>query len=291
MEDDQQESTVIKDILNFTIFIKNFIEFPIFKVKHRNMIENLKPCIYDPIKNRDCPIFRLDYIINEAEKDIHERKLMLLYGGVIRVRLDWDCNFDRSVKLCKPMYSFARLDTQFREETFSIGFNFRFASHWKYNEKHLRSLTKAFGLRFIISVSGKAGKFDFITLTLNTGSLVGIFGLATFICDYILLNLTKNAHLYREQVVQRVTLQEERRNNALQSMKKLEDNLKKIHENMATIWENSPTYDSQMTPSFRLCASIESISDEMDRKHSSVLASGNRLLRFQPSVGLTNIMK
>jgi hypothetical protein len=30
---------------------------------------------------------------------------------------------------------------------------FRFASHWKFQNRSYRTLTKAFGLRFIISVS------------------------------------------------------------------------------------------------------------------------------------------
>ena len=210
MEDDLRPPTVINEILNFTIFIKNFIEYPVFNIKHKNMVENLRPCIFHPNSSKDCPIFSLDYIINEAEHDDHERELMLRYGGVIRVKIDWDCNLDRHISSCKPHYSFARLDAPYRDETFSVGFNFRFAYHWKRDEKYVRALTKAYGLRLIISVSGKAGKFDFITLTLNTGSLVGIFGLATFVCDFILLHLTKKASIYRNFVFQRVRQEETR---------------------------------------------------------------------------------
>ena len=197
---------LIRDVLNFTIFIKNFIEFPAFSVKHKNMVDNLKPCIHHPVQHKDCPIFSIDYIINEAEKDQRERELMLRYGGVISVKLNWNCNLDRHLQFCKPVYSFARLDVPFRERPFSIGFNFRFASHWKADQIDHRTLTKAYGLRLIIAVSGKAGKFDFITLSLNTGSLVGIFGLATFLCDIILLHLSKEARLYRAHVFESVHL-------------------------------------------------------------------------------------
>ncbi|CAF2388560.1 unnamed protein product [Rotaria sp. Silwood2] len=207
-EDDLLSTMPVQETLNFTIFIKNFIEFPIFGVKHGNMVDNLrKPCTFHPKDNKDCPIFTIDYIMNEAEKNISERNLMLLHGGVIRIKLDWNCNLDRNIKLCKPKYSFARLDVPFYENPFSRGFNFRYASYWKYNEEHFRMLTKAYGLRFIISVSGKAGKFDFIQLTLNTGSLVGLFGLATFVCDIILLHLSKNARNYRDFVFEIVRLQ------------------------------------------------------------------------------------
>ena len=203
-ENDLVSPMLVKNVLNFTIFVKNFIEFPTFNVKHKNMIDNLKPCIYHPIEEKNCPIFTMKYIINEAEIDQDERDLMLRYGGVIRMKLDWDCNLDRNIKFCQPIYSFARLDVPFREKPFSVGYNFRHANRWKHNEIPYRTLTKVFGLRLIIAVSGKAGKFDFITLTLNTGSLVGIFGLATFLCDIVLLHLSKRASTYRSHVFESV---------------------------------------------------------------------------------------
>jgi hypothetical protein len=195
---------LIQEVLNFTMFIKNFIEFPTFDVKHKNMVANLKPCIFHETTNRDCPIYSIGYIMNEAEQNVSERNLMLRFGGVIRVKLDWDCNLDRSIKVCKPKYSFARLDVPFRDRPFSIGFNFRYASYWKHSDHNFRSLTKAYGLRLIVTVSGKAGKFDFITLTLNIGSVVGIFGLATFLCDIIVFHLSKRARVYRKFVFESI---------------------------------------------------------------------------------------
>ncbi|CAF4099713.1 unnamed protein product [Rotaria sp. Silwood2] len=209
----------VQGALDFTLFIKNFIEFPMFQVKHKNMVDELKlPCTFHPKDNKDCPIFTIDYIMSEAEKNITERNLMLRHGGVVRIKLDWDCNLDRKIKLCKPEYSFARLDVPFYEKPFSRGFNFRYATSWKYDDNYFRALTKAYGLRFIIAVSGKAGKFDFITLTLNIGSLVGIFGLATFVCDIILLHLSKQARAYRNHVFEIVHLRT-RLNSAIKDVK------------------------------------------------------------------------
>lgn len=195
---------LINEVLNFTIFVKNFVEFPAFDVKHKNMVDNLKPCVFHPKDQKDCPIFTINHIINEAEDDPSERAQMGRYGGVIRMKIDWDCNLDRHLRYCKPAYSFARLDVPFRERPFSVGYNFRYASQWKNNGTDLRTLTKAYGLRLIIAVSGKAGRFHFITLTLNTGSLVGIFGLATFLCDIILLHLSNRSQFYRSRVFQNV---------------------------------------------------------------------------------------
>lgn len=282
VEDDRQKPTVIQDIANFTIFLKNFIEFPTFNVKHKNMGDNLKSCVYDPLTNTECPIFRLGYILSEAEKNITERELMLLYGAVIRVKLDWDCNLDRNIKSCKPIYSFARLDTPFHEETFSIGFNFRFASHWKSKSAYRRSLRKAYGLRFIISVSGKAGKFDFITLTLNTGSLVGIFGLASFVCDYILLNLSKKAAVYREQVFQRFR-------SRPASMDQSVLQVKPRKTDVSTIFQNPSAIEREPTPFYQLPGSPQRAHNLATRSlPSSVLGQQNRLLGLQTNLGLTN---
>ncbi|CAF1601871.1 unnamed protein product, partial [Didymodactylos carnosus] len=204
VEDDGAVPNLVSDALNFTVFVKNFIEFPMFNVIRKNIVDNMKTCVYDPDKNKECPIFRLKDIIDTVETDLDEREQMLKTGAVIRIKLEWNCNFDYEAKRCKPKYSFGRLDARLKEEAFSFGFNFRFASHWKRSKRYYRTLTKAFGLRLIISVSGHASKFDFITLTLNIGSLIGVFGLATFICDIVMLNFCKQADLYRQCIFQRV---------------------------------------------------------------------------------------
>lgn len=244
------------------------------------MVENLKPCIFDPRTNPDCPIFRLNYILEQAEKNASERNLMLRLGAVIRVKIDWDCNLDRSIKSCKPIYSFARLDTPFKEESFSPGFNFRFASQWKRGNKYLRSLTKAYGLRLVISVSGKAGKFDFITLTLNTGSLVGIFGLATFFCDLILLNLTRKASVYRNYVIQRAHDDERRKNNSASS-------LKETRRRSSNVLKNPYADDVNLPRSFQ---TTESLVKSCEASPSATLMDPKRLLKYQNNVGLTNTL-
>jgi hypothetical protein len=55
-------------------------------------------------------------------------------------------------------------------------------------------------------VSGQAGRFDMITLSLNIGSLIGILGLATFICDIVALYVHRQSDVYRQQKFQDVDL-------------------------------------------------------------------------------------
>ncbi|CAF3587678.1 unnamed protein product [Rotaria socialis] len=209
VENDRDIPNPIRDALNFTIFVKNFIEFPRFKVIRKNIQQNasyLKKCNYDQANHKICPIFRVSTILDIVEPDPVEQMNMLKYGGVIRVKIDWKCNLDKLLEHCLPEYSFGRLDGPYKEETFSQGFNFRFASHWKHQGQSFRTLTKAFGLRFIISVSGHAGRFDVITLSLNIGSLIGILGLATFICDIVALYVHRQSDVYRQQKFQDVDL-------------------------------------------------------------------------------------
>ncbi|CAF0749307.1 unnamed protein product [Rotaria sordida] len=209
VENDRNIPEPIEDALNFTIFVKNFIEFPRFKVIRKNIrqgVSYLKKCNYDPINHKICPIFRVGTLLNLVEPDLTERIQMLKHGGVIRVKIEWKCNLDKSLDYCLPEYSFKRLDGPYKEEDFSKGFNFRFASHWKHHNRSFRTLTKAFGLRFIISVSGEAGRFDIITLSLNIGSLIGILGLATFVCDIVALYVHRQSDVYRQQKFQDVDL-------------------------------------------------------------------------------------
>ena len=81
-------------------------------------------------------------------------------------------------------------------------------------------------------MSGHAGKFDLITLTLNIGSLIGILGLATFICDIVALYVHRQSDVYRQQKFQDVDLnllQLETLNNLPLNM--MSDDAKEMHVN------------------------------------------------------------
>jgi hypothetical protein len=128
VENDGDIPSPIHDALNFTIFVKNFIEFPRFKVIRKNIQAHpkyLAKCNFDKVHHKICPIFRVATILNMVETDPDEQLKMLTLGGVIRVKIDWKCNLDKSLDLCVPEYSFGRLDAPYKEKSFSHGFNFR----------------------------------------------------------------------------------------------------------------------------------------------------------------------
>jgi cation transporter protein len=209
VENDLSIPDPMMDSLNFTIFVKNFVEFTRFHVARTNIFHDpniIDKCRYHPINDKYCPIFRVGDLLQFVEHNDTERHLMLTSGAVLRIKIDWNCNLDLGQDQCKPVYSFGRLDSRSSEERFSFGFNFRYASHWKVRTRQHRTLTKAFGLRIIVTVNGEAGRFDFLVLTLNIGSMIGVLGLATFICDIVALYFCKQGSIYRKQKFQTVNL-------------------------------------------------------------------------------------
>ena len=209
VENDFDMPEPMLDSLNFTIFVKNFIEFTRFNISRTNIFhspKSIQKCRYHPQGDKFCPIFRVGDLMKFVEPDDDERYKMLKYGAVVRIKIDWMCNLDLGQEQCKPEYSFGRLDSRSRDEQFSFGFNFRYASHWKVKTRSHRTLTKAFGLRLIVTVNGEAGRFDFLVLTLNIGSMIGVLGLATFICDIVALYFCKQGSIYRKQKFQTVNI-------------------------------------------------------------------------------------
>jgi P2X purinoceptor 4 len=207
VENDNIVPYPIMDSLNYTVFVKNFVEFTRFHISRKNILdttEYFRQCHYHPIHHKLCPIFRIGDILEIVETDTEERHKMLAHGAVVRIKIDWKCNLDLGEDECKPEYSFGRLDSRQRDENFSFGFNFRYASHWNMNNQSYRTLTKAFGLRLIVTVNGDAGRFDLLVLTLNIGSMIGVLGLATFICDIVALYFSKQGYIYRQQKFQSV---------------------------------------------------------------------------------------
>ena len=115
---------------------------------------------------------------------------LALEGGVISIDIKWDCNLDWDfTKFCLPKYDFVILD--------SSGWNFRYG---KYHEENRRTLIKAHGLKFLLNVSGTAGKFDVTQTVIILVTGLGLMGLANILCDFVLLNCS---HEFRKQVIEK----------------------------------------------------------------------------------------
>ncbi|VDP83077.1 unnamed protein product [Echinostoma caproni] len=133
---------------------------------------------------------------------------ILIYGGVIGIDIQWNCDLDWSPKYCNPTYSFSRLDDA--QAKIASGFNFRYANFYHINGTLHRDLIKAYGIRFVIHAHGRAGKFHIIPLTLNIGSGLALLGLAPTLCDIIALNLLPSRKLYHRAKFEIIAEEEEK---------------------------------------------------------------------------------
>ena len=98
-------------------------------------------------------------------------QLLFVYGDEISaVCLQFELDMDHG-------YSFRILDT--------FGWNFR---HAYYHEENRRTLIKAYGLKFLVVVDGRASKFDLKNTVIVLVTGLGLLGLSTMFCDFILLN-------------------------------------------------------------------------------------------------------
>ncbi|XP_068749679.1 P2X purinoceptor 4-like [Montipora capricornis] len=186
---------------NFTVLIKNTVSFPKFKESRRNIPQesSLKKCMYDPVEDPLCPIIKLGTIVKEAGEDY---KTLAYKGGVMAIIINWDCDFDPLTYTCQPNYSFVRLDDS--ESPIAPGYNFRFARFYEKDGMLYRSLFKAYGIRFVVMVYGQGGKFSIVPLLVNLGSGLALLGIATVLCDIVVLYVVKGKTYYRTQKYQYV---------------------------------------------------------------------------------------
>lgn len=187
---------------NYTLFIKNSVTFPIFEVTRSNLVEGINAsyignCLYNPEKSPLCPIFKLGDIVKLSGFSF---ETIAKVGGAIGIVVDWTCNFDFDVRHCKPKYNFHGLygnPTETDKARASVGYNFRYARHYFQDRVQKRTLLKVFGIRIDIIVQSLARRFDIIPTLTAIGSGVGIFGVATVVCDLVLLYLLPKRQFYK----------------------------------------------------------------------------------------------
>uniref|UniRef100_A0A8C6SZ45 P2X purinoceptor n=1 Tax=Neogobius melanostomus TaxID=47308 RepID=A0A8C6SZ45_9GOBI len=188
------------EVEDFTIFLKNSIRFPTFNYTKGNFLptitqQYIKTCNYDKVKNTYCPIFRVGDVVAYAGQNFTN---LANKGGVIGIKIGWMCDLDKSDDMCKPEYTFTRLDAMSQKNAVSPGYNFRFAKYYKMdNGTDYRTLIKAYAIRFDVLVNGNAGKFDMIPTLINMVAAFTSVGIGTVLCDIILLNFLKGAEQYK----------------------------------------------------------------------------------------------
>ncbi|XP_077015922.1 P2X purinoceptor 7 isoform X2 [Tamandua tetradactyla] len=182
---------------NFTVLIKNNIDFPGHNYTTRNILPGLNiTCTFHKTQDPQCPIFRLGDIFRETGDNFSD---VAIQGGIMGIEISWDCNLDSWSHHCRPKYSFRRLDDKTVNESLYPGYNFRYAKYYKEMNTEKRTLMKVFGIRFDILVFGTGGKFDIIQLVVYIGSTLSYFGLATVFIDFLINTYSSDccrSHIY-----------------------------------------------------------------------------------------------
>ena len=103
---------------------------------------------------------------------------LAMKGGVIGINVEWNCDLDWNFqKYCLPKYHFFLLDDS--------GWNFRYG---KFHQENRRTLTKAYGLKFILNASGWGGKFNLTNTIIILGNCYGVLCFVNMLYDFIALN-------------------------------------------------------------------------------------------------------
>ncbi|XP_003746828.2 P2X purinoceptor 4 [Galendromus occidentalis] len=189
---------LLSGVQNFTVLLKNYIEFPTFRLKLRNIADSqnrsyLQTCVYNPDTHPHCPKFRLGDIINATG---HTFNSIAAKGGVVHIVITWNCNFDRHIRYCVPRYDFSRIDDS--RAQLGRGWNFR---HSHYHNATQRTLFKAYGITFRVAVSARGGKLNLLPLAINIGSGLGLLAVAKVVCDFVVLYCHSNRELYKQHKV------------------------------------------------------------------------------------------
>jgi len=184
------------DLNNFTVYIKSVATFQKFKVTLRNIrTETNFSCIYDVKNNPHCPIFRIGNII-ESLIDVDEDAL-LRDGGLIEIEQKWKCNFDFKPEKCYPTWEFRNVKGG--DEKQAPGMNYRYIQKYRTSEgKDIRTLSKVYGIRFVITTTGQAGRFNIVNLFVAIGSGIGFMVIASIICDFVFLHFHQARKQYRQ---------------------------------------------------------------------------------------------
>ncbi|PAA81535.1 hypothetical protein BOX15_Mlig019017g3, partial [Macrostomum lignano] len=197
--------SVLTRARNFTVQLKNSVDFRAFDKKRRNILdwmtsEYLNTCLYDKAHPNltYCPVFRLGDILAYSGTTSEE---VYKIGGAFGIDISWQCNFDLPEEHCLPKYHFRELDIG--KGTDIEGFSVQYAYNYRSEGQDRRMLVHAYGIKIFVTVSGEGGRFDFYRLSMNLGSGLALFGLSSMLCDVILLRIAsqkQRASLQRARV-------------------------------------------------------------------------------------------
>lgn len=182
------------DVAEYTVYLKTLVTFIAFDINLRNVRDATDfTCRYDPKKDPACPILRIGDILSGLDTN---KEALFKNGGLVEIRQLWDCNFDYNHEKCFPEYSFNIL--QSGDDRNSPGINYRTAVNTRVDDKDYRTLSKIYGLRFVITISGTSGRFNIVNLVVAIGSGIGFMVISDIVCDSIFMYIHRQRKRYRD---------------------------------------------------------------------------------------------
>ena len=89
-----------------------------------------------------------------------------------------------------------------------LSYNFR-SIEYMHDKYGARQLTKHYGVRLLVMISGIGSKFDFAALFTAIGAGIGLLSVATLISDFIATNLLSNKAVYKSAKYKEVEVADE----------------------------------------------------------------------------------
>lgn len=184
----RSEGPLLRQTKDTILSIQNFITFPEFGVQRRTSDRADLDCLYDPIKDNQCPYFKLEDIVKYSYYNNKSYEEIATYAGAIfEIRIDWNCTLSFYYK-CDPEFSFWRRDHD----------NSDLLSFWEYEKLNptQRVLTYGWRIKFQIVVTGFAKQFDLFVLLRNIFAYGSAIGLVMTIFVWFVIFYTKESNLY-----------------------------------------------------------------------------------------------
>ncbi|VDN97879.1 unnamed protein product [Rodentolepis nana] len=206
---DQNKVPPLFEVLNFTVHIRNSIEFPFYKVKRSNKLDWMNEtyyysCLYNANDKYDryCPRFVIADILQKSGANVWH---ILLNGGIIDINIKWNCDLNKALEECVPEYSFRYLgaepadyenDIVQMEEKYIL----EYGNYFTLASQQRRIFHKTNGIQFLITVTGKGSKFSLLEFSMKIGSCLALFGTATLLCNLILVHISRDRQRYKQTI-------------------------------------------------------------------------------------------
>jgi hypothetical protein len=154
----------------------------------------------------------------------------------------WDCDFDKPEEDCNAHNTFVRLDDP--RSRLSSGFNFR-SVEYLHDKYGARQLTKHYGVRLLVLISGVGRKFDIVALLTAIGAGIGLLSVATLVSDFIATNVLANRDVYKQAKFKEVEVSDEEEAAAIAAAKEESEGVT-VNDDL-----NAPLYGSAASNSER----------------------------------------